>query len=218
MSMEKGHNLILNVGSETYIFPFNQIIYIESINGENWCCIHTEGIKRPETSKRTPSNNHALHIKQKEKPEYQNVWEIPLLLGQVFEKIMIEPEINDYQFHKCGRSLIINMSFFHKLDVAQRKICLAGKTFNYEVHASKESLISLREAILCDSKANNMDDNTDDEFEEVIEVSGNFNSSFLQYDYPGNPNYFIKNTLKKVFNTLLLLFTIYVICYWLLVG
>ena len=217
MNMEKEHNLILNVGTETYVFPFNQIVYIDSINGENWCCIHTEGIKRPETSKRTPSNNHALYIKQKEKPEYENAWEIPILLGHVYEKIVAGPGINYYQFQKCGRSLIINMSYFHKIDVAQKIILLAGKTFNYKVHASRDSLISLRDVIISDTK---VDNNNDEEVEEIIEIAGkSFNDKqALYYHDHFKPTVFIRNMLKKVINTLLLLYTIYTICYWLLVD
>lgn len=69
-------------------------------------------------------------------------------LGQMEKRIAEMVEEGDNRFIRIGKSLIVNNEYITFLNPSRQKIILSdGKTFRYELSASREALKALKELL-----------------------------------------------------------------------
>lgn len=73
---------------------------------------------------------------------------LTLQLGQIERRIAEMVDEDDNRFIRIGKSLIVNREFITFVNLSRQKLVLSdGRTFRYEVSASREALKALKELI-----------------------------------------------------------------------
>ena len=105
-----------------YRFPFERIVYIQAITGENWCRVFLA----------EPLQDHI------------NPMDVPLLLNQIFSEIKRQIDGKRYAFFRCGKSALINPKYLRMIDVSSQTIILSDGFHHHEVHVSRETCKELK--------------------------------------------------------------------------